>query len=626
MLRKAFLTLLILTSMALGTSSWSEANWRAKVDASLFLPPMGTPREIILLLNTQADLKGAAQLQFKAEKTRYVFEQLTQTAQHSQESLLDWLKQRNIPHRPYWIVNMIWAHVDGETIQQLAQRKDVAYIFANPHIHFRLPNPEMRPIKPFETPQATQAIEWNIQKVNAPLVWAEGYTGQGVVIAGQDTGYTWEHPALKEHYRGWNGVNADHNYNWHDAIHSNDAHTPPGNPCGFDLPFPCDDHGHGTHTMGIMVGDDGGGNKIGMAPGAKWIGCRNMEEGWGTPTTYAECYQWFLAPTDLSGRNPRPDLAPDIINNSWGCPPEEGCTNPLILQMIVENVRAAGILSVHAAGNEGPTCATINTPAAIYEAAFTVGNTTIDDLISTTSSRGPVTIDGSNRLKPDISAPGTSIRSSLPGGYGFMSGTSMAAPHVAGLAALLLSAQPALRGDVDAIEAIITQNAQPITTTQSCGGVPGTNIPNNTYGWGRIDAWKSFQNLPHGFTLEKQPSSFFIHPGDLLTYTLTLIHHHPFSITHQATLSDVLPIGTNLISATPPYSFQEGTIQWEVGDMTPEQSFTAYLVIHVPSSFSSPFLTNWYYAVHSEEVPLYFGNPLTVFVNNHILFFPFLGR
>ncbi len=205
--------------------------------------------------------------------------------------------------------------------------------------------------------------------MHAPDVWAQGFTGQGAVVGGQDTGYQWDHPALINQYRGWNGTTADHNYNWHDAIHSG------GGVCGANSPEPCDDSGHGTHTMGTMVGDDGAGNQIGMAPGARWIGCRNMDQGNGTPATYSECYQWFIAPTDLNDLNPDPSKAPDVINNSWSCPLSEGCTDPNVLLADVEAVRAAGILTVHSAGNSGPTCSTVDTPAAIYDASFTVGAT-----------------------------------------------------------------------------------------------------------------------------------------------------------------------------------------------------------------------------------------------------------
>jgi serine protease AprX len=331
------------------------------------------------------------------------------------------------------------------------------------------------------------APEWNISKIHAPEVWAQGFQGQGITIGGQDTGYAWQHPALINQYRGWDGESVDHNYNWHDAIHQSS-----GNPCGSDSQEPCDDHqlGHGTHTMGTMVGQETDlSNQIGVAPQAKWIGCRNMDQGVGSPATYIECYQWFLAPTDLNDQNPDPLKAPDVINNSWSCPVSEGCSDPLVLQTVVEAVRAAGILTVHSAGNSGPICSSINTPSAIYDASFTVGNTDRYDQISLSSSRGPVTIDGSGRIKPDVSAPGTGIRSSLPGGrYGTLSGTSMAGPHVAGLAALLYSAHPELIGQVGQLERLITASAVPVSSNSQCGAIPDTSFPNNSSGWGRVDA------------------------------------------------------------------------------------------------------------------------------------------
>ena len=139
----------------------------------------------------------------------------------------------------------------------------------------------------------------------------------------RDTGVRWTHNAIKPHYRGWDGVTADHDYNWHDSIHDSS-----GNPCGNDSPFPCDDSFHGTHTIGTAIGDDGTGNQIGMAPGAKWIGCRNMDEGAGTPARYIECMEFFLAPYPIGGTPSQgdPTKAPDMTINSWGCPPSEGCS------------------------------------------------------------------------------------------------------------------------------------------------------------------------------------------------------------------------------------------------------------------------------------------------------------
>jgi len=466
--------------------------WREKVDPWVLSTAESGSTEFLVFLAEQAGLEAAEALETKQAKGRFVFETLKATADRTQGPVLETLALLGVEHRPYWIANMVWVRGGLDAVEAMARRPDVARVHANPAVRLD------EPVSTSERDQPTEAVEWNIAKVNADDVWALGHTGDGVVVAGQDTGYRWDHPALVDQYRGSAG---NHDYSWWDAIHSG------GGSCGADADAPCDDHGHGTHTMGTIVGDDGGSNQVGMAPTAEWIGCRNMNVGVGTPTTYAECYQFFVAPTDLAGANPDPSMAPDVINNSWGCPPSEGCTDPNVLLTVVQNVRAAGIVTVHSAGNSGSSCSTVEDPSAIYDESFTVGATSSSDAIAYFSSRGPVTVDGSGRAKPDISAPGVDIRSSTrDGGYqGGWDGTSMAGPHVAGLVALLISAYPGLAGDVDLLEEMIEQTAVPRTSSQGCGGDAADAVPNNVYGWGRIDALAAV-NYPLDFSLEVVPS------------------------------------------------------------------------------------------------------------------------
>ena len=439
------------------------------------------PAEFLIVLSDQADLRGAATLKTRQEKGRYVRETLWNKAQATQAPLLQWLSARNIEHRSYYIVNMIWATAGLDVVQELAARPDVLRIEGNPQIQNILPatSDNLSPT----SPEATTAIEPGVNHTKAPQVWGLGYTGQGVVIAGADTGYRWDHTALKNHYRGWDGTTVNHDYNWHDSIHSG------GGSCGPDSSQPCDDDSHGSHTMGTAVGADGGSNQIGMAPGAKWIGCRNMNEGVGAPATYIECMEFFLAPYPVGGTPAQgdPSKSPHITTNSWGCPSDEGCSADS-LQAAVEAQRAAGIMMVVSAGNGGPACTTVQDPPAIYDAVYSIGAlNTGADTIATFSSHGPVLIDTSLRLKPDLSAPGTSTRSSTNSStesYGSKSGTSMAAPHVAGAAALLMSAYPPLIHNVSMAETILNDAA--FNLPGGTCDLPGTT-PNNTFGHGRLD-------------------------------------------------------------------------------------------------------------------------------------------
>ena len=439
----------------------------------------GEKAPFLVVLRKQADLSGADSFADRAARRQFVFEALRSAADASQADLVRHLSEAGIRHQPFWLVNMVSVEADRSVAEELAGRDEVSFIA--PDRAAPLSRPEL---EPGVSPLAASSVEASLEQVRATEVWDLGYTGQGIVVGIADTGVAWEHPALKPRYRGFDGVSVSHAYNWHDSIHD----ATPGNSCGSDSAVPCDDSSHGSHVTGTSVGSDGGDNAIGMAPGAHWIACRNMDNGDGTPARYTECFQFLLAPTDSNGRNPRPDLGADVISNSWGCPPSEGCTDTNVLRAVVENTRAAGIFISVAAGNGGSACSTVGEAPASYEASFSVGAVTVVDTIASFSSRGPVTADGSNRMKPDIVAPGVSIRSSVPGdGYSRFSGTSMATPHVSGAVALLWSAAPWLAGHVPETEELLRATAVRLTSDQECGGVPGTAIPNPVFGWGRLD-------------------------------------------------------------------------------------------------------------------------------------------
>lgn len=477
-------SILVLSFLTYSLFSFGQT-WISKIDPAVWHSAAnGDTVEFLVVLTEQADLNEAVFLPKKEEKGAYVFQQLSATAERTQTELLQVLNDFAAPYRAYWVINAVWANGGQSLLEAIASLPEVAGIHANPSVHK-------------EEPQRSESsgdrtVEWGIADINADDVWAMGYTGVDVVVGGQDTGYDWDVAALKLKYRGWDAGagTVDHNYNWHDAIHFRNPNSPIPNPCGYDSIEPCDDREHGTHTMGTMVGSEGV-NEIGVAPDAKWIGCRNMDQNNGTLTTYIECFQWFLAPTDLNDQNPDASKAPHVINNSWYCPQSEGCdaTNWADMELAINNLLAAGVVVVVSAGNSGSNCSTVSAPPAMFAGSFAVGANNISNTIAGFSSRGPVTVDGSNRMKPDVTAPGVSVRSCIPGGtYDSFSGTSMAGPHVVGSVALLIDANPSLAGNVSLIRSLLESTAGGQTTSQGCGGDSPTDSPNNTYGHGIIDA------------------------------------------------------------------------------------------------------------------------------------------
>jgi subtilisin family serine protease len=468
----------------------------AKIDPTVLADTAGGKNtSVVILLADQADVSAAYAMKDPDARGWYVYRTLTAHAARTQPGLEALLKTQGITYQSYWAANMIIASADRPLLDLLAARPDVARLDSNRPQHW-IEDPTIADLQ--LAPASPDAVEWGVQNVNAPAVWALGYTGQGIVIGNQDTGMRWTHAALKPHYRGWNGVSANHNYNWWDAIHSG------GGVCGPNTVAPCDDNGHGTHTTGTTSGGDGGTNQVGVAPGAQWIGCRNMDQGNGTPATYSECFQFFLAPTDLSGQNADPTRRPHVMNNSWGCPTSEGCTTRAELETIVNNTQAAGIFVEVSAGYSGPGCGTVQDPPAIYTAAFSTGAYDSSNTLANFSSRGPSTFYSPNLLKPNISAPGVSVRSAYfnsDTSYASLSGTSMAGPHVVGVVALLWSAHPELARDITTTKTILQNTANPgvvVSPVQTCGGTPSSAIPNNSFGWGRVDALAAVNAVGQG--------------------------------------------------------------------------------------------------------------------------------
>jgi bacillopeptidase F len=321
------------------------------------------------------------------------------------------------------------------------------------------------------------SIEWNIERVGAPSAWELGVDGSGTVVASIDTGVQWDHPALKEKYRGFNPQNSsepDNEYNWFDAVDGQSS--------------PYDDLGHGTHVTGTMVGGEpDGGNQIGVAPGAKWIAVKAFTEDGGTDIDLLEAGEWILAPKDAEG-NPHPEMAPDVVNNSWGGGPglDEW------YREMVQAWRAAEIFPEFSAGNTtlfnpgGPS--SVATPAN-YPESFATGATDINNSLGDFSLQGPSPYD---EVKPEISAPGVNIRSSVPGSNyeGGWNGTSMAGPHVSAIVALLRQVDASLT--VEELEEILISTSQPLTDNEF------PESPNNGYGHGLVNAFDAVSSVISG--------------------------------------------------------------------------------------------------------------------------------
>ncbi|MFB7994516.1 S8 family serine peptidase [Streptomyces sp. NPDC056002] len=475
----------VMPAVAADTPSAADTAAAAKIDSSLSSAvAKGGDATFFITLKSEADLSGAKKQKTHAKKATAAYKELRKNADDSQASLRSFLDKKKVGHKDYWIANTIQVTGDQALVDELAKRSDVASIVKartfkvddDVAAHTKVSTLRTTSAKTDSSAEGDDTPEWGVADIKADQVW-DKYTdrGEGIVIANVDTGVQYDHPDLVGSYRGNNGDGTFTNdYNFYD---------PSGN-CPSDG-SPCDNQGHGTHTMGTMVGANG----IGVAPNAKWIAAKGCASDSCSEEDLLAAGQWILAPTDHNGQNPRPDLAPNIVNNSWG---QKESTIPFY-EDIIDAWNSAGIFEAFAAGNDGDgvTCSTAHPPGA-QVATYAVGAYNAAGKITDFSGFGPSPVDGS--AKPNIAAPGADITSTYPGSkYASMDGTSMATPHLAGAVALLWSAAPSLIGNIDETRKLLDEGATDVDDTH-CGGTAGAN---NVWGEGKLDILSSIDKAPH---------------------------------------------------------------------------------------------------------------------------------
>ena len=489
---------------------------------------------------TASKEKASAQ-QSKLLQRSAVVSELKATSLETQQNVMEYLeleaeKGNAKEITSYHIVNGIAVTATKKVAEKVASFSEVEKV---------LPN-ETRELfvtktKDAVTPKSEVAnVEWNVDRVNAPQTWDMGIDGTGTVVASIDTGVQWDHPALKEKYRGYNAAtgDVDHDFNWFDAT------------VGQATPY--DDQGHGTHVTGTMVGSEpNGNNQVGVAPGAKYIAVKAFTAAGGSDRDLLNAAQWILAPTDSNG-NARVDMAPDVVNNSWGGGPglDEWYRD------VVINWRAAEIFPEFSAGNTtlfnpgGP--GSVAAPAN-YPESFATGATDINDKVAGFSLRGPSPYD---EIKPDISGPGVNIRSSVPGGgyEGGWNGTSMSGPAVSGVAALLRQVNANLT--VDEMEEILLTTATPLTDAAY------PESPNHGYGYGLVDAYEAVSSIMSGLgTLEGQVTK----QGED-NEAPTFEHTAPVETYAGMNLDLTIEVTDNISIASVELNYQDANGEWQTID------------------------------------------------------------
>ena len=455
-----------------------------RLSAAMKAAAPGEKIPVIIHLSARAKLpamasKGRSVRQLSNEERRVyrsgLIKGLRSQADRSQGKLRKFLRDQGIAEqKSLWINNSIAVEASPEIIQRLAGRPEVASISLDAVVRL----PEI-------APAATSGVEDNLVTIHVPDLWALGFKGEGMVIALIDSGVDYLHPDLNPAWRG--GSNS-----WYNPVADDCALNPAFcTSCDFSASAPCDfldtssdpsGIAHGTGVAGILVGGDAGGTAIGVAPNAQWIAAKIFKsDGTALSSDIHQAFQWVLDPDG----NPDTDDAPDVVNSSWVLEEPHVCER--IFEPDVQALEAAGIAAVFAAGNDGPSLSTDDSPANYVEslAVGSVGTHTSSLTISDFSSRGPSRCDQedsvSGAVYPEVVAPGFLVKTTdySDGGsanYVQLAGTSFSAPEVAGILALLGQAFP-LAPLADLEDAVI-QSAQDL----------GASGADNTYGHGLVDA------------------------------------------------------------------------------------------------------------------------------------------
>lgn len=493
-------------------------------------------------------MKDQAALDKVKGKPQAVLQRLKKVAKESQvksiSTLLTMQNQSNpqgqsavAQYKSFWVVNCISITGTKDAVYQLLKNSDVDKIIENPVI----PSPSPAAVS-VESESSPDNVQWNISKIGADRVWEDfGCKGEGVVIGTIDTGVDTSPPDLD----GKMAHIGNGDIGWFDAVN------------GSTTPTDLSDTPHGTHITGIMVGGDHSGDSIGIAPNAKYYMAKAFTTSGGSGADILECAQWLMDPDNDS----RTDDFPDVINCSWG-----GSTpNDTWFESMVRSWEAMGIFSAFAAGNSGPASGTIGEPGG-YPEACAVGATTSTDEIANFSSRGPV--DWQDRagmnpparkvIKPDISAPGQGINSTVPGGYSSWDGTSMATPHITATAALLLQATPQI--SVEEIKRVLANTSIDL----------GTEGKDNSFGYGRVDAYRAVSAVVNSGTLRGVVSG----DGQVLSNVLIEAGNFTTGTNTTGEYSLFLQAGTYTIRAS-----RTGYSVKEISDVVITQGQTATLDI-----------------------------------------------